>query len=232
MGAIWAILRPLIFISVIGFIFTVGFKKSLLDSEVPFVVHLLTGYIPWLFFSESISSCMNSFIQNRYLVNTANFRVGLLPVIRILTTLYSHLIFFLLLTIVLFYYEYYPDIYWLQLLFYTPCLILLILSFGLLIASLRVFSKDVAEVVGIILQIGFWVTPIFWSLSLIPQEYHSLISYNPMVYIIEGYRDSLVNKIWFWEVSGFLNYLIITSFFLIFGKLIFTRLKPHFSDVI
>jgi len=232
MGMIWAILRPLIFISVIGFIFTIGFKRSMLNSEVPFVVHLLTGYVPWLFFSDSVSSCMNSFVQNRILINTPKFKIGFLPLIRLITSFYSHLIFFLLLILVLTYYGYYPDIYWIQLLFYLFCLSLLIYSFGVLIASLRVFSKDVAEVVGIILQIGFWVTPIFWSLSLIPQEYHSVISYNPMVYIIEGYRDSLVNKIWFWEVSGFLNYLITTSFFLIFGKLIFTRLKPHFSDVI
>ena len=93
--------------------------------------------------------------------------------------------------------------------------------------------KDVAQVISVILQLGFWVTPIFWSLDMVPKKYHALIQLNPLVYIIKGYRNTFLNHEWFWEDSGSFPYFWgMALFFLITGAIVFKRLRPHFGDVL
>jgi ABC-type polysaccharide/polyol phosphate export permease len=112
-------------------------------------------------------------------------------------------------------------------------LALFLFGLGLFLASLRVFTKDVAEFVGAILQIGFWVTPIFWSADHIPQKYAWLLHFNPMIYIVNGYRNTFINHVWFWEDNAFLfSFLGYTVVFLFLGLFTFKKMKPHFGDVL
>jgi lipopolysaccharide transport system permease protein/teichoic acid transport system permease protein len=96
-----------------------------------------------------------------------------------------------------------------------------------------VFFKDIGQIVAMIIQFGFWLTPIFWSINIIPQEYHWIIELNPLVYIIEGYRDSLIYHHWFWEkpTEGLYFWMISLAIFL-FGAWLFQKLRPHFADVL
>jgi len=232
LGVFWAVLRPSIFVTVIWFIFSAGFKKSQIESETPFILYLLTGYLPWIFFSDALSGGMNSILNNSFLVKKVDFKINILPIVKIISAFYLHGIFILIMIGVMLMYGYYPTLYWIQLPFYVLCLSMLLLGLGWLTSSLRVFTKDVAEVVAVILQVGFWVSPIFWSLSVIPEKYVWILKLNPMVYIINGYRNTFINNIWFWEGAEFALYLITSIVILILGIIIFKRLKPHFLDVL
>jgi ABC-type polysaccharide/polyol phosphate export permease len=232
LGIFWAVLRPLIFVAVIWFIFSAGFKKTQIENEIPFILYLLTGYIPWIFFSDAVSGGMSSILNNRFLVKKVNFKIGILPIVKIVSAFYLHAIFISIMILVLLTYGYFPNLYWIQLPFYILCLSILLSGLGWLTASLRVFTKDIAELVRIILQIGFWVSPIFWSLNDVPQKYVWILKLNPMVYIIEGYRNTFINKIWFWEANGFTLYFITSLVILTLSIIIFKRLRPHLSDVL
>jgi lipopolysaccharide transport system permease protein/teichoic acid transport system permease protein len=84
-----------------------------------------------------------------------------------------------------------------------------------------------------IIQFGFWLTPIFWSMKMVPQKYYWIISLNPMVYIIDGYRNSMIYNRWFWEESGMTLYFwTFTAVIFVLGALTFKKLRPHFSDVL
>jgi ABC-type polysaccharide/polyol phosphate export permease len=123
--------------------------------------------------------------------------------------------------------------YWLQLPYYTICLFVFIAGIGWLTSSINVFFKDVRQVVTILLQFGFWGTPIFWKIDTIPSQYHIILELNPLFYIIEGYRNIFINQIWFWEQPlSALYFSSIALAFLLFGTLVFKRLKPHFADVL
>ena len=67
LGIFWAVLRPALFMLVVYFIFTVGFKGKQVDGDIPFVLYLMCGYIPWFFFSDAVSGGMNSIMTNKYL---------------------------------------------------------------------------------------------------------------------------------------------------------------------
>jgi lipopolysaccharide transport system permease protein/teichoic acid transport system permease protein len=233
LGLLWAILRPSLFMLIVWFIFSIGFKHSVSSSGVPFVLYLMCGYIPWFFFSDSVSGGMNSIVNNKFLVKKVNFRVSILPIVKILSVLFLHLIFIGILIVVFLFYGYKPTIYWLQLPFYTFMMILLVLGISWLVSALRVFTKDVAQIVSVILQLGFWVTPIFWSIDKVPDKYLYILKLNPMVFIVEGYRNSFINGIWFWETYKYTPYFIgITLFFLVVGAVVFRKLRPHFGDVL
>ncbi|WP_228256531.1 ABC transporter permease [Aliarcobacter trophiarum] len=233
LGILWAILRPILFMIIVWFIFSIGFKRHLENSEIPFILYLMCGYIPWFFFSDAISGGMNSIITNKYLVKKVNFRVSILPIVKILSALFLHIIFLLILIVVLFLYGYSPTIYWLQLPFYTFMMFILVLGISWFTSALRVFMKDISQIISVVLQLGFWVTPIFWSIKMVPEKYMFVLNLNPMVYIVEGYRNSFLYNKWFWESTDYLIcFLSITLFLLILGVVVFRRLRPHFGDVL
>jgi len=233
LGILWSIIRPMIFIFVIWMIFSVGVKTELIDSTVPFILYLLTGYISWMFFSTGINAVMNAFLNNKSLIKRPSFPIIILPLVKILSTTFLHSIFLFIAILLMVYMGYTPNIYWLQLPIYIGALLLLIFGFGLLFASLALFTKDISQFVGALLQIGFWVTPIFWSFSRVPEQYLWILHFNPMVYIVNGYRNTFLNKVWFWEDTSFLlSFLIYTIVSIIVGIFMYKKLRPHFGDML
>lgn len=233
LGVIWAILRPMLFIAVMWFVFGLGFKSKPVDDGTPFILWLLCGFIPWFFFADAINKSMNAVSGNAFLVKKVAFRVSVLPLVKIISSLYVHLVFVFILLSIFMLYGFTPTIYWLQIPYFIFCTILLLLGLGWLTSALRVFIKDVSEVVGVIVQFGFWLTPIFWSIKIIPEQYQSLIKLNPMFYIIDGYRNALIHNKWFWEDMTLTSYFIVVTIFLLtIGAIVFKRLRPHFGDVI
>lgn len=233
LGLLWAFIQPITFILVIWFVFEIGFRVGAVTGDTPFFLWLICGMIPWFFFADAVSSGTNAIVANDYLVKKVSFRVGILPLVPIGSALIIHLVLFALLIFAFLLYGKTPSIYWLQSPYFIACSGLFILGFSWLTSALRVFIKDVGNFVGVILQIGFWATPIFWSLDLVPEKYQYIIKLNPMAYIINGYRDTFVNHVWFWEKGEVALYFWgTTAILLVVGIIVFKRLRPHFGDVL
>jgi lipopolysaccharide transport system permease protein len=233
LGIFWAVLRPTLFILVLWFVFTMGFRARPTDDGIPFVLWLLCGMIPWFFFVESVNKGMAAIVSNSYLVRKVAFRVSILPLVKVLSALWIHIILLGILITAFLLHGFFPTIYWIQLPFYVLFTFLLVLGLGWLTSSIRVFVKDMGEIIGVVIQFGFWLTPIFWPLKMIPEKYQYIIKLNPMVYVVEGFRDTFINKIWFWE-RGFytLQFLLTISVVLVLGAIVFKRLRVHFGDVL
>jgi len=233
LGVFWAILRPTLFILVIWFIFGIGFKSKPTTDGTPFVLWLLCGFIPWFFFAEAMSKGVTAITGNTYIVKKVAFRVSILPIVKVISAFYIHMVFVFILLIIFMFYGYMPTIYWLQIPFFMISTAMLVLGLGWLTSSIRVFVKDVGEVIAVIVQFGFWLTPIFWSIDLIPESYHAILKANPMFFIVEGYRDALIHDVWFWENMGLTTYFFtLTAALLFVGAIVFKRLRPHFGDVL
>ena len=233
LGIAWAMVRPLIFISVIWAIFSVGIKNDMMNTKVPFILYLLTGYAAWMFFSTALNGIMNAFSTNKNLVKRPGFKIILLPVVKLISAFFLHLVFLTITIIVMLLMGFYPSIYWVQLPIYIAMLTLFLFGFGLLLASLSIFTKDITQFLGALLQVGFWVTPIFWSFNRIPESYLWVLNFNPMVYIVNGYRNTFLNEVWFWEDDKFLlSFLIYTGLFLLIGIVTYKKLRPHIGDVL
>ncbi len=232
LGVLWAFVQPTVMILVYWFIFQIGFKSVPVDN-FPFILWLVTGLVPWFFFAESLQTATQSILSNSFLVKKVVFRVSLLPIIQIISALTIHIFFILFLFGMFLYYGYSPTIYWLQIPYYLFCTVILVLGISWMTSSIVVFFRDLGQIVSMFIQLFFWLTPIIWSFKIIPLEYQHIIEYNPIYYIVEGYRDSLIYNIWFWEKSILsIQYWIITMIFFFGGAVVFRKLRPHFADVL
>ena len=232
LGIFWAFIQPTITVFIFWFVFQVGFK-SMPVQGFPFVLWLCCGMFPWFFFNDAWMSATNSIMANSFLVKKVVFRVSLLPVIQIMSALLINLFFVGVLFLMFVLYGYGVHLVNLQVFYYLFALIVLVFGLSLITASLVVFLKDVGQLVAMLLQFGFWATPIFWNLDIIPAHYHALFKLNPMYYIVEGYRASFIYHQWFWEL-GYVNlyYWCFAGCVAVAGILLFKRLRPHFADVL
>jgi lipopolysaccharide transport system permease protein/teichoic acid transport system permease protein len=126
-----------------------------------------------------------------------------------------------------------PSLYWLQAIYYMVAAVFFILGMSWLLSSLGVFVKDITYIVAIFLRFTFWLTPIFWNINMIPERLRIYIKINPMFYIVQGYRESFIYQVPFWEHPVYALYFWgLSCIMLIVGVIVFRRLRPHFGDVI
>lgn len=239
LGIFWAFVQPVVTILVYWFVFEKGLKAggaTLASGQtVPFVLFLVSGIVPWFFFSDALNGGTGAMVGYSFLVKKVVFQISILPIVKVMAALYVHL-FFVVFALCLFAgYGYMPDLYTLQIVYYTFALLIFVLGLCYLTCSIVVFFKDLSEIINIILQIGVWITPVMWNLdSTIHSPALKLVfELNPLYYIVSGYRDALINKVWFWEHPGLTIYYWIVTFAVGgVGMLVFRKLKVHFADVL
>jgi len=232
LGVLWAFIQPTATILVFWFVFQVGFKSQPVDN-FPFILWLVAGMFPWFYFSEGLSTGTNSIMENSFLVKKVVFRVSLLPIIKLLSALVIHLFFIFFMFGMFIYYGYTPNIYWIQIIYYLFSVSVLLLGLSWITSSVVVFFKDIGQLVAVMIQFGFWLTPIFWSLKTVPEKYHWIIELNPLVYIIEGYRNSMIYHHWLWEdMTKTIYFWSVTLVIFMLGGMTFKKLRPHFADVL
>lgn len=235
LGLFWAFLQPLAMMSILWFVFTYGLRAKTQEPGVSFIAWFFSASIAWNYFQDTIFMTSNAVTEYAFLVKKIDFKVRLLPVIKILSALIIHLIFILILMAILVFNGYSPTWRWLQVFYYMTCAVALLLGTGWLLSSLNVFTRDIGQIVGIIVQFGFWVTPIIWNWRIsIPQHWQWVIKLNPVFYITEGYRNSFVYNISIIDhgLRGTIYFWLFTIFLLFLGHRVFMQLKPHFADVL
>ena len=164
LGFLWTVIQPIVMITVFWFVFSIGFKARPMN-DVPFVVWLTAGLAPWYFFSEIVSGSTGIVIAHSHLVKRTIFYPHILPVVKVLAACVTHCIFLgVLLVLIIFQQQ--PILFtFLQIIYYSGCLVILALGISWFTSALNVFLRDVAQFVGVCLQVGFWVTPIFWGIN-------------------------------------------------------------------
>ena len=240
LGIVWAFVQPVITVLLYWFVFTVALPSRATtikgDIEIPYVLWLIAGIVPWFFFSECLTNGTNALLEYNYLVKKVVFKISILPIIKIISAVFVHG-FFVLFSVILFScYGMYPDLYTLQVFYYSFCMMIFVLGLSYITCSIIVFFRDLGQIISIALQVGIWATPILWNLNTLTASHPNLkiiFKLNPMNYIVEGYRNALIDKIWFWETFYSTAYFwILTLCVFAFGALIFKRLKVHFADVL
>lgn len=237
LGIVWAFVQPVVTILVYWFVFEKGFnaKAEVLASglETPYVLYLTAGMVPWFFFSEALMNGMTALLEYNYLVKKVVFKISILPIIKIIAATFIHLFFvsfMLLLNVVN---GNYPDLYWLQIIYFSFCLFIFVLAVSYATCSIVIFFRDLTQIVSIFLQVGMWATPIMWNLDKIPEGLRIIFKINPVYYVVNGYRSALFEKVWFWEdFYSTMYFWILTVVIFAVGGLVFKRLKMHFADVL
>lgn len=232
LGLPWAFLQPSAYIITIWFVFSIGLRVGTIDGEIPFLPWLICGMVPWLFMSDSISSSTGSLLEYSFLIKQMDFRVGMIPLIKISNALIIHFFLVLFMIVLVVLNGFYPTIFWLQLPYYMLASVFFLIGLGWLTSSLIVFIRDVKQTVSVLLTLMFWLTPIIWSHTMLSGKARYLVNLNPIFYITNGYRETLITGQWFFDQPKLAIYFwFVAMFFFVFGAYVFQRLKPHFADV-
>ncbi len=229
-GVFWAFIQPLISIFVMWFVFEQGFKNAPI-GDIKFMLWFVPAYVPWLFFSDATMASSTSLLEYSYLVKKIKFRVSILPIVKIISNLFVHVFFMCFIFLIFALYEQPVTVYAFQIIYYTACLFIFLVGLSWLTSALSVFFKDMPQIISVILQIGFWITPIFWNPENLEPELQTLLKINPVYYIINGYRDSLLYNIGILE-RPYMNlyFWSITIICFVLGAIVFKKLRPHFAD--
>lgn len=232
LGLAWAILDPLFFVLILWFVFSTLRSGNTVGS-IPLIAYLLTGLIPFMFFSDVLSSSTSSIKNYSFLISKVNFRIALLPLVKLLSGIMIHCIVFCVGAIILIIKGIYPSIWWFQVLYFMFAAALLLLGISWLTSAISVFLPDTANIINIIIKFLFYLTPIFWEMNHFPAKYQIILKLNPLYYIVNGYRNSLIYHKSFWNEPIITIYYWLFSFvFLIIGVSSFKKLRPHFADVV
>lgn len=239
-GVVWMFVQPIVTILIYFCIFQLGFKSTPPVPDTPYVLWLVPGIIPWFFFQDSLTGITNTLQEYHYLVKKVVFPVELLPVIKAISAVFVHACFLVIMFVVFFIAGYAPKVTWIQVIYYSFGAMVLSMGIGYLTASVNVFFKDMAQIVSIALQFGMWLAPIMYWEGMFQEQYPqyaSLIGFvfkiNPFYYIVAGYRDSLLTGHWFFErPMNTLYFWGVTILIFYIGLKLFTKLRPHFSDVL
>ncbi|MCI8507787.1 MAG: ABC transporter permease [Lachnospiraceae bacterium] len=232
LGVVWAFIRPVITVVVYWFVFQIGMRSSDVNN-FPFVLWLIAGLVPWFYFQDALGSGTNSLIEYQYLVKKIVFNINTLPIVKIISAMIVHFAFVIFTIIIYWCYGHIPDLYTLQLIYYSFCMAVFTLALVYFTSSAVIFFRDINQIIGVILEVGIWITPIMWQLTVIPDFLRWIFKLNPMYYIVSGYRDSLINKVWFWDNLYLTAYFWgFTVILFILGTRVFNKLKIHFADVL
>lgn len=239
-GRIWAFTQPVVTVLLYWFVFghiMMADKKEILTAgvEAPYVLWLTAGLVPWFYFSEAINNGTTSLMEYSYLVKKVVFKISIIPIVKLIAALFTHLFFVCFMLLLYFIYGYQPEVYLIQLLYYTFCMFMLVLALSYSTCAVVIFFRDLLQIINIALQVGMWATPILWNISYLDGNplLQKILKCNPIFYIVNGYRNAMFGRTWFWEEPGAtIGFWVFTAVLFFVGAHIFRRLKVHFADVL
>lgn len=240
LGTVWAFVQPVITVLIYWFVFEKAIGAAAPyrgERPVAYVLWLVAGIVPWFFFSDCLNAGTAVLMEYNYLVKKVVFNIDILPVVKVFSSIFVHVFFVVFMLVLFLVYGYFPDFYVLQVVYYSFGVLLLALGLSYFTSAVSVFFPDTKQIVNIALQVGIWATPIMWAIDdmkeKIPSAVMVILRLNPLYYIVQGYRESLIEKVWFWEHPGMSIYFwCFTAVVCILGTVVFRRLKIHFADVL
>ena len=145
LGIIWAFIQPVVTVVVYWFVFSVGLRV-VPTGNVPFVLYLVSGLVPWSFFSDSLSGGTSALIEYQYLVKKIVFKISMLPVVKLLSAMFVHLFFIAVALFIAVLSGYLPGLYTLQLFYYIFCNFVLSLALVFITCSIVAFFRDITQI--------------------------------------------------------------------------------------
>ena len=198
LGAAWTVLNPLAMIVVYTVIFAQVMRAKLpgIDSTFAYSIYLCAGVLTWGLFAEIIGRAQNMFLDHANLLKKLSFPRLCLPVTVVANASLNFAIVFALFTMFLVITGNFPGWAYLGLLPVLAIQIAFAIGLGISLGVLNVFFRDVGQFFGIFLQFWFWLTPIVYPASILPESMRPMMAYNPMATLTAAYQTILVTGHW------------------------------------
>jgi lipopolysaccharide transport system permease protein len=228
-GVACSVLRPLLTLTVIVVVFS---KLAKLPSEgdAPYAIMALSGLLPWLFFSNALTESSNSLITNTNLFTKVYFPRILIPASSIVLGFVDFLITFVMLILIMVWYQFVPGINMIFLPFFFILTFLASFGVGILMSTLNLKYRDFRYIVPFVVQFGMYISPVAFSSSIVPPRYQFLYSLNPMVGVIDGFRWCIIGGDVALNVQSLMISTAVIVVFAILGIQYFRKTEKMLAD--
>lgn len=228
LGVSWVVLQPILMTLV--FAVFLGKIAHVQSGNVPYVLFLYSGLLPWTFFTNAVSTSSHSLIASSQMITKVYFPRSLVPLAAVLVRLSDFLVASLILFVLMIYYGRAFTSALLLLPFLVLHLTLLALSLGLLFAALNVKYRDIGTVLPVLLQLWLFASPVIYPTTFVPANWRWLYELNPLSGIISGFRTALLAADFDWR--SLLVSFGITLVLLVYSTFVFKRMEDEFADVV
>ncbi|MCO5182759.1 MAG: ABC transporter permease [Anaerolineae bacterium] len=232
LGITWIMLRPIVSMIVFTFVFDTMLGAG--PEGVPYEVYAFAGLLPWNYFATALSRSSSSMVTSSQLITKVYFPRLIVPTSEIVSGLIDFAVSLIVLAALLMYFK--IQLTWTVLVMPAFLLLAMVtaLGFGLWLGALNVRYRDVTYIVPFLVQMWFFLTPVAYATSRIPESYRFLLSLNPMVAVVEGFRWGLLSNYITEPPTGSLVAIavIISSVVLITGAYFFRVTERTFADVV
>jgi lipopolysaccharide transport system permease protein len=233
LGALWMILNPLAQAAIFAIVLSeiLAAKLPHVESKSAYAIYLMAGTAAWGLFAEIVTRCTTVFIDYSNTLKKIAFPRLCLPLIVGGSALLNHLLLLSSIFVIFLFLGHMPTAAWLSVIVGIALIMLLAFGLGILLGLLNVFSRDVGQVITIVLQLWFWLTPVVYTRETLPKQFAPILELNPMAMIVQIYQDALLfGKFPTWS-NLFVPALIATGIF-IFSFWIFRRASPDLVDAL
>ena len=234
LGWAWAIIKPAVNIFVYWFAFSIGLRMGNDVKGYPYFLWLISGLIPWFYMSEMITAGTDAIRKYSYLVTKMKFPVSTIATFVNISKFMIHFILIFIVIVIFMMFGYSIDIYYLQIPFYMFLTFIFFEIWGLISAPLGAISKDYSNLVKSFITAVFWLSGILWNPENVKSTaLRKVLEINPITYLVSGFRNCFIDKIWFWEQPIRLIYfIIICTVMLIIGIYLYKKLRKEIPDVL
>ncbi|KAF1086049.1 Teichoic acid translocation permease protein TagG [Sporotomaculum syntrophicum] len=233
LGTLWFVLHPLAQATIFALVLAevLGAKLPNIENKAAYPIYLMSGMAAWGLFSDILNRCLNIFVEYSSTLKKISFPRLCLPMIVWGSALINHILLLLAIVVVFLFFGHTPRVTW----FVIPLGILLISLFafgmGVMLGIFNVFTRDVGQVIGVVMQIWFWLTPIVYPYEIIPQNLRWLAEINLMVPLVRIYQDALLYNQWPDFTTLWLPAVVAMSLFM-FSFVLFRKAGPELVDVL
>lgn len=227
LGYLWSILNPLS----LAVVFYFAFKFVMKIQIENFTLFLVSGLFPWQWFSNSVAAGSTVLIGNASLIKKVRFPRYFIPLATVLNDAFHYIVSLPVIFGFVIFYKISPTLTWI---YGIPLLIVaqffVIYGFTLMVSSINLFFRDLERLVMIGLTILFYLTPIIYDISLVPEEFRKYFWINPVFGIIEGWHNIFLKGYFDWQL--YLFSLVYSMIIFATGFLIFNKLSWKFAEVL
>jgi lipopolysaccharide transport system permease protein len=227
LGAIWAILQPVISMIIFSIIF--GKFAKIPSNGVPYPIFVYAGLLPWTFFSNAVSRSGMSLVTSVNLLTKIYFPRLLIPTASVGAALVDFALSFLVYVGIMLWYMHLPGLSVLLLPGLVLLTIMTALGTGYVLTSLAVVYRDFRIVIPFMIQVWMWASPVVYPVTLLPDQFRWVMALNPMSGIIGGYRSVLLNQPMDWSSLGVST--LVASVIFVYGIFNFRRAERRFADI-
>lgn len=234
LGLLWEVLNPIIQVGIYYLIFGLGFYGGREVEGAPFIVWMMIGLSVWLFMNAAILGTSNSIFKKMYLISKMNFPVSVLPSVNIASNLTAFFAMFGVTIVVALSQNVMITIKWIQFIYFFICMIAFLFSLGIFSATMTVLIRDYHMVLQSIVRVLLYLSGVIWNIkdANFPSTFKAILELNPIFYIIDGFRNSLLNGDWFWfDYQHMVFFWAITLLTFFVGAHLHVKFRARFVDL-